>query len=194
MRRLRWRVVSALIATLAPAGAADVPGHEPTYWGATKLLEQWRPGVPRSPALAVPEPVTRDEQVQPVTLEEAIALALTNNPGIAASRLEPLRQEEGVLQAQAQYDPTLAGEVLQSHSRTPNSSSLAGTQTLRIDDRSANFHLVKLFRTGTVATVDFLNERLDSNARFSQLRPEYIPQLNLSVVQPLLRNFGWDFT
>jgi outer membrane protein len=195
MRRSGWWMLSLLL--VVPSSrvhAADAPGREPTYWGATKLLDQWRPGVPRSPALAVPAPVTRDEQVQPVTLEEAIALALENNPGIAANRLEPLRQEEGVLQAQAQFDPTLAGEVLQSHSRTPNSSSLAGTQTLRIDDRSANFHLVKLFRTGTVATADFLNERLDSNARFSQLRPEYVPQLNLSVVQPLLRNFGWDFS
>src|SRR5207249_2017539 len=26
------------------------------------------------------------------------------------------------------------------------------------------------------------------------LRPEYHPSLNLSVLQPLLRGFGWDFT
>jgi hypothetical protein len=62
------------------------------------------------------------------------------------------------------------------------------------DDRNANLHLVKMLRTGTVATVDFLNERLDSNASFTQLRPLYRPGLNFSVVQPLLRNFGWDFS
>src|SRR5439155_26211206 len=32
------------------------------------------------------------------------------------------------------------------------------------------------------------------NARFNQLRPEYQPRLNFSVLQPLLRNFGWDFS
>jgi outer membrane protein len=195
MRGARSWVVAAVLLTMAAPGIAnDVPGHEPTYWGATKLLRQWRPGIPPSPAVAVPAPITRDERVQPVTLSEAIALALANNPGIAAQRLEPLRQEEAILEAQGQYDPTLAGEVMQSHSRTPNASSLAGTRTLRVDDRTANLHLVKQFRTGTLATVDFLNERLDNNARFNQLRPEYVPRLNLSIVQPLLRNFGWDYS
>jgi len=157
-------------------------------------VRQWRPGVPDSPALQVPQPITRDEQVQAVSLKDAIALALENNPGIAAQRLEPGRQGETILQAQAQYDPTFAGELLHSHAVTPNTSSLAGTRTSKVDDRSANFHLLKEFRSGTTATIDFLNDRLDNNARFNQLRPQYKPQLNFSLVQPLLRNFGWDFS
>src|SRR5439155_16406266 len=97
-----------------------------------------RPGVPAPPALAAPHPITRDDRVQEVSLKDTIALALENNPGIAARRLEPTRQAAGILDAQGQYDPTFAGELLHSHAVTPNTSSLAGTKTAKVDDRSAN--------------------------------------------------------
>ena len=184
--------LSTIVATTAlsesPPRGVDTP------WRGAMLPEQWRPTIPESEALRIPSPITRDDKVDSVTLKEAIALALVNNPGIAAQRLEPTRQGESVLRAQSTFDTTFAAEATQSHSTTPNASSLAGTRTLNIDDRTANFHLFKTFRTSTFATIDFLNERLDNNARFNQLRPQYRPSLNLSLVQPLLRNFGWDFT
>lgn len=192
VRASRLLACAAVLAALTPALAADAPTATP--WRAGEWLRQWRPGVPESDALRVPQPITRDDQVQQVTLKEAIALALGSNPGIAARRLEPFRQSEGVLEAQAVFDPTLAGEVGQQHAKTPNASSLAGTRTLKVDERFANLHLVKTFRTGTTATIDSLNDRLDNNARFNQLRPQYTPELNLSIAQPLLRDFGWDFT
>jgi len=177
----------ALVAT--PCNAASI-----THWHFEELARQWRPGVPNDPALQVPQPIARDDQVDSVSLKDAIALALVNNPGIAAQRLEPTRQATGILGAQAQYDPTLAGELHLQNAHLPNASSLTGQDTLKIDTRDANLHLFKLFRTGTLATVDFLNNRLDNNARFNQLRPQYTSVLNFSLVQPLLRNFGWDFT
>jgi len=51
-----------------------------------------------------------------------------------------------------------------------------------------------MFRTGTQFRTDFLNPRTTSNASFVQLSPEYAPELRFSVVQPLLRDFGWDFS
>jgi outer membrane protein TolC len=187
----RMLACCALLVTAGAVAAEDDPARTP--WRAGEIIRQWQP-VPDSPAVRIPSPITRDEQVERVSLKEAIALALQNNPGIAAQRLEPIGQEGAVLEAQGVFDPTFAGELLQSHTLTPNTSALAGTRTAKIDDRSANFHLIKTFRTGTVATIDFLNERLDSNARFSQVRPQYRPELNFSLIQPLLQNFGWNFT
>jgi outer membrane protein TolC len=194
MRRGQGLVLAAALALALGARAEEQPEGRGTWWGAPSLPKQWNPNLPQSEALRVPVPVTRDEKVQEVTLKEAIGLALENNPGIAARRLEPLRQGTGVLQAQAQFDPALASEV-ESHSETtPNTSSLSQTSVNNIDDRFANFHLLKTFRTGTRMSVDSLNERLDNNATYVDLRPQYTPNLNLSVVQPLLRGFGWDFT
>jgi len=177
-----------------PLRAQDPPPPPRAPWRGALLPEQWRRGVPRSPALAVPDPITHDDQVESVTLKQVIGLALENNPGIAAQRLEPTRQSEGILQAQAQYDTTLAGEVNYSRTVTPNASVLGGSLTSVVEDRSANLHLLKLFRSGTQVMIDSLNDRLDANSRFNQLRPQYRPSLNFSLIQPLLQNFGWDFS
>ena len=194
--RSRFRV-SAVVAFLALAvvvHAEEPPTPPRVPWRGAVLPEQWRGNIPPSAALAVPEPVTRDEDVEPVTLKQVIGLALENNPGIAAQRLEPTRQEEGILQAQAEYDPTLRGELNYRRAVTPNASVLGGSLTSVVEDRYANLHLLKLFRSGTQVTIDSLNDRLDVNSRFNQLRPQYTPSLNFSLIQPLLQNFGWDFT
>jgi outer membrane protein TolC len=188
----RWLACCVLVVASAVLAADDDPRHTPLRFG--EVVRQWQPTVRDSPALHVPSPITRDDQVERVSLKEAIALALQNNPGIAAQRLEPIGQDGAVLAAQGVFDPTVAAEAMQNHVSIANTSVLAGTRTAKVDERTANFHLFKTFRTGTVGTIDFLNQRLDTNARFQQLRPQYHPELNFSLIQPLLRNFGWDFT
>src|SRR5436190_20355583 len=64
---------------------------EPRSWRGAGWLDQWRQ-IERSPALDVPAPLTHDDEIQRVTLKEAIAIALENNPGFAARRLEPARR------------------------------------------------------------------------------------------------------
>jgi outer membrane protein TolC len=170
----------------------SAPPKSPSWRGAV-LLDQWRP-IDRSRALDVPSPITRDEAVQRVTLKEAIAMALENNPSIAARRLEPARVDTTVLETQSSFDPTLGGEIDYRKSITPNASFLTGTTRNVVEQRTADVHLSKLFRSSTRVTTDFLNERLDNNATYFSLRPQYSPELRLSVVQPLLRDFGWDFS
>ena len=184
----------SLVVLSASVGRAEDAQEPRTWWGAKELPRQWRRTEPESDAVKVPDEITRDENVEPVSLKQAIAIALENNPRIAAQRLEPAKQEAGILGAQAQFDPTLAAEVRSAHSRTPNQNILAAADTLVIDERSANAHLIKRLRTSTLLQTDFLNERIDNNASFNQLRPAYQPALNFSVIQPLLRDFGWDFS
>jgi outer membrane protein TolC len=192
----RWFFVllaSTLVVTRAPAEEPARPPRAP--WRGAVLPEQWRPGVPPSPALSVPARITHDDTVEQVTLKQAIGLALQNNPGIAAQRLEPGRQEQGVLQAQAQYDPVFGAQANYSKTTTPNASVLGGNIVSVTDDRYIDAQLTKIIRgTGTQIQIDSVNERLDTNSRFNQLRPQYRPTLALSLVQPLLQNFGWDFS
>jgi outer membrane protein len=197
--QMRLRVMGAGVALLGLALAGAVGAEEPpppprAPWRGSVLPEQWRPGVPPSAALAVPQPVTRDEEVEEATLKQVIALALENNPGIAAQRLEPARQTEGILRAQGEYDPTLSGELNYARAETPNASVLGGAVSSVVEDRYANFHLFKMFRSSTQVLIDSLNDRFDNNSIFNQLRPQWKPSLNLSLVQPLLQNFGWDFS
>jgi outer membrane protein TolC len=168
------------------------PPSEPS-WRGSVLTDQWRP-IPHNLALDVPSPITQDTEIQRVTLKEAIGIALENNPGIAARRLEPARVGTNVLGAQSEFDPSLGGDLNYSNTTTPNANGLNSTPTSVVNDRYANFHLSKLLRTGTLFQTNFLNDRLDNNASFVSLRPQYHPELGFSVLQPLLRDFGWDFS
>src|SRR6186713_1953518 len=118
-------VLCALVAVSASVVRAADTREPRTWWGARELPRQWRPNEPESDAVKVPSEITRDDNVEPVSLKQAIAIALENNPRIAAQRLEPSKQEAGILGAQAQFDPTLAAEVRSAHSRTPNQNILA---------------------------------------------------------------------
>ncbi len=191
----RWGISAALVLALATSVGAEGPSPAPpSPFRFSVLSEQWQTQLEANPALAVPSTITHDDEIQNVTLKEAIAIALENNPGIAARRLEPTRVQQDVLEAQGQFDPVLDSQILYSKIVTPNPSALSGIVTSKIETRTADVGLRKLMRTGTRLDVDFLNERLDNNARFIQLRPQYTPQLGFSVVQPLLRDFGWDFS
>ena len=101
--------------------------------------DQWQPQRSRrATALDVPSPITRDEQVERVSLKQAIAIALENNPGIAAQRLEP--------RAAGGRHPRRAGAVrsdargrapLRARARRRTRTSLAGDATRSVvDDRT----------------------------------------------------------
>jgi outer membrane protein TolC len=158
------------------------------------LMDQWRALPEPSDVLRHPGGITRDDVVEHVTLKETIGIALENNPGVAAARLEPTRVSTDVLGAQSQFDPLLGGDFSWARADVPNANSLAGTLTTITRERQYDASLQKLFRTGTQFRVDFLNDRFTSNASFVELSPEYSPELRFSVVQPLLRDFGWDFS
>src|SRR5262245_37411453 len=104
---MSWRCTFAVVAVLlcgATSPAEQPTDLERTPWRGALLPEQWHRDIPESPAVRVPLPITRDDTVARVSLKEAIALAPENNPGIQAQRLEPVRQKQAILQAQAQYD------------------------------------------------------------------------------------------
>src|SRR5262245_15914858 len=89
----------AIAAVAAIAAESPVPRYP---YVPSEIVRQWQPGVPPDPAVQLPPTITRDTEVQSVSLKETIALALENNPSIAAQRLEPVRQDAAVLGAQAQ--------------------------------------------------------------------------------------------
>src|SRR5262245_51216890 len=90
------------VAALAAQPEPSPPPPEPSWRGAV-LPDQWKRTFPHNPALDVPSPITQDNEIQRVTLKEAIGIALENNPGIAARRLEPARVGTNVLATQAQF-------------------------------------------------------------------------------------------
>src|SRR5262245_9605934 len=155
MRRRVGVLLVLLGATVAPAADPTPPPLPEQPYRFSVLMEQWRPEPEMSDALRHPASITHDDTIEHVTLKETIAIALENNPGIAANRLEPTRVSADVLSAQSQFDPVVATDLEWGEAFIPNASSLAGVDTTIQRERFYNLALAKMFRTGTQFRTDF---------------------------------------
>jgi len=139
---------------------------------------------------------SRDDTVRGLSLKQAVYIGLSNNPNVKVAELDPLASEEAVKVANAAFDPALTGEGDIIKSVVPVSSpfQVSGSRafTNKLYDWDFGLNKVSALTNGTFG-ITFNNERAYSNSTFASINPSYVPQLALSVSQPLLRNFGWNF-
>jgi outer membrane protein len=139
---------------------------------------------------------TRDDTVRGLSLKQAIYIGLMNNPNVKVAELDPLASEEGVEVANGTFDPALTGEgdIMKSVVPVTSPFQVTGSRafTNKLYDWDFGLNKASALTNGTFG-ITFDNERTYSNSSFSSINPSYVPQLALSVSQPLLRNFGWNF-
>jgi len=139
---------------------------------------------------------TQDNTARKLTLKEAIYIAIRNNPGLTVVQLDPIAAEESVKFANAAFDPDVTSQIDVTKSVTPVSSpfTVQGSDAFTQKLYDWNFAINKLssYTNGTVG-LTFDNNRGFSNSTFTAVNPSYTPALAASLVQPLLRNFGWRF-
>ncbi len=139
---------------------------------------------------------TRDENARSISLKEALYIALKNNPAVAAASLDPVLSLQGVRGSWAVFDPDLTGQMGEEKIDTPTTSSLqtGGAKTFVQKQYIWNFAVNKtLATTNGVLGATFTNNYFWSNSAFAGVNPAYTPALELSLNQPLLRNFGNQF-
>ena len=139
---------------------------------------------------------TRDDTVRGLSLKEAIYIGLANNPNVKVAELDPLASEEAVEVANGAFDPALTaeGDIIKSVVPVTSPFQVTGSRafTNKLYDWDFGLNKVSALTNGTIG-LTFNNERAYSNSSFASINPSYVPQLALSVSQPLLRNFGWNF-
>ena len=177
-------------------------GDAPNYF--TILRDQWRPTLR-------PERFDADRgnygmlgdsaTPRPITLTESIALALEFNTGLRIARLNPVAATAAVRNAFAQFDPTFLADTSKGRTTSPVGTISPFTNEDTSPDIFSqevdwNFGLRKRSAiTGGFFSLDFTNQELSTNPTvINLLNPDYITALNLSVTQPLLRDFGWRFS
>ncbi|HEY2664738.1 MAG TPA: hypothetical protein VGI47_10390, partial [Candidatus Binataceae bacterium] len=139
---------------------------------------------------------TRDNSAASLTVKEALYLALQNNPGLQADRMDPLASLQSVRISNATFDPLGYGKLDVLKNVTPSTSVLqnAGASTNSYKQYDWDFGVNKVLATtnGTLSLA-FDNYRARSNSVFASVNPSYNPSLTLSLSQPLLQNFGINF-
>jgi outer membrane protein len=130
---------------------------------------------------------------QPLTLREAITLALRNNKDIEIGRDTVKMAEFDLLTARGSYDPRFSAQSYFEKIKTPATNVLSGAAKVITDDLTATARLEGLApKGGGSYHVDFSSIRATSNSTFNVLNPSYPTALTFSYVQPLVRGRRFD--
>lgn len=162
------------------------------------FAHQWSLTDEVSPDNVISERYIRSEspEARGLTLKQAIYIALQNNPSLKASQLDPVASMETVRQANGTFDPNLTSQGDIEKSVVPVTSALQAPGSTAYEqkfyDWDFGLNKVSAITNGTWG-ITFDNERAQSNSAFAGVNPSYSPTLELSLSQPLLQNFGWQF-
>lgn len=154
---------------------------------------------PRTVSTAIPEAVGEASlRLQAgelrLSLDEAIELALQRNLRLAIERYSRQQTRLGIQEAMGIYDLNLGGSASIAHDEQPLASNLEGVDVQESDSIRAQLGVSQLLPTGASATFGGSASKFDTNALSFGLNPSFGSGLELSVTQPLLRNFGREST
>ena len=134
---------------------------------------------------------------RPLSLREALSMALENNKDIEVARENVRIAEFDLLGAQGAYDPRLTTQAFYERIESPISSFLSGGQngstiqsdytgTARLEGQSPVL--------GGSYRLDFSSVKLNTNNQFVALNPQYPTSLSVSYTQPLWRGLKIDYS
>jgi HAE1 family hydrophobic/amphiphilic exporter-1 len=151
------------------------------------------PARPLPPAERVGVDVTN--QV-PLTLNDAIRMALKNSNDIDESRIDVQIAEFGLRAARGVYDPVFSSESFYDRATTPTSSTIGGggargSVTQTDETGTARLGGFSPWQGGSYE-LDFSSTRLTTTNQNVTLNPQYPAALTLTYTQPLLRGRGFD--
>lgn len=132
---------------------------------------------------------------QPLTLNEAIRLALENNNDIQASRIDVEKAEHNLTASRGAYDPLLFSESYFERTSTPVTSFIGGSNNgpLKLKDFTSKAGLSGLApKFGGSYNIEMSSTRLSSNNFFNALDPIISSRVTFSYMQPLVRGLHTD--
>ena len=131
----------------------------------------------------------------PLTLNEAIALALQNNNDIDGSRINVEIAEFNLNAARGVYDPLFSSESYYESRTTPTSSTISGGANGSVTQKD----LTGAMRLGGFSPfaggnyqLDFSSTRLLTTNQNATLNPQFPTAFTFTYAQPLLRGLRFD--
>ena len=188
-------------ATIPSPGVVRAPGRESVPGTAPAELPLDVP--PVAPDFrAAPGPLPELNRVgvdmaeqRPLSLREAITLALKNGKDIEVARDNVRAAEFDLLGARGVFDPRFSSFSYYERSETPSSSFLSGGPSGATTQSSytGTFRFEGLVpKGGGGYRADFSSIRLTTDNQFASLNPQYPTALTFSYTQPLLRGRSFD--
>ncbi len=135
------------------------------------------------------------DRQQPLSLREALGLALENNKDIEVARHNVKIAEYDLTGARGAYDPRFSSSTYFERIKSPVSSFLSGGENgaITTSDITGNARLegqTPMF--GGNYRLDFSSIRQTTNNQFTGLTPQYPTSMSFTYSQPLLRGLKID--
>jgi outer membrane protein TolC len=131
----------------------------------------------------------------PMTLEEAIAMALVNNNDIDTSKIQVQIAEFNLRAARGIYDPAIVSETYYESATTPVASTIGGSTNGSLTQK-------RLFGTAGLSgfspwqggsySADFNSSRTTTSNTNATLNPQYPTALTFTYRQPIFRGRRFD--
>ena len=184
--------VLILASALSGIGQTPTPSPNPQDLQVPSIAPDYKPEDRPLPELGRVG-VDMDRQ-RPMTLREALTLALENNKDIEVARQNVKIAEFDLTTARGAYDPRFTSSAYYERVENPISSFLSGASD---SVSQSNYTATGRFggltpKFGGNYSLDFSAGRLTTNNQFAALNPQFPTELTLNYAQPLLRGLRFD--
>jgi outer membrane protein TolC len=151
-------------------------------------------GVRQKPAAPLPAPQGLQDHVVSgklvLSLDDTIRLALANNTDVRLDRSQIDFAQHNLQRALAPFDPRASSSFSDTRAKTPTITQTQGAPVLNSLSQTTTFGYSQLFQTGTNFQTAFATNKSSTNNSLAFINPSLSSNLQFTVTQPLLRNFG----
>ncbi len=127
-----------------------------------------------------------------LSLIDAVTRTLASNVSIAVEEFNSKVKTEKIAEGESEFDPTFEINLSTEEGTQQQASAFSSPDKSRNKNSNWDFSLTQKFVTGTDYELSFTNDRNKTNSATAGLNPSYSSELDLSITQPLLKNFGID--
>jgi outer membrane protein len=184
-------VVRLLVVTVFFAAIPGVPAHAQEAPRLERLLgigTRQKPAPLLAASQGLQDHVANGKLV--LSLDDTIRLALSNNTDIRLDRSQIEFAQNNLHRAHGPFDPLVTSSFADNRTKSPTIAQTQGAPILETLSQTTAFGFAKTFETGTNFQSSFSASKLSTNSSLSTLNPSIATDLQFSVTQPLLRNFG----
>jgi HAE1 family hydrophobic/amphiphilic exporter-1 len=193
-------LVLLIVVSISTVASAQQPAASPS--AETETIKQIRVPAVAPEFRAAQKPLPELNRVgvdmnrqHPLSLREAISLALENNKDIEVARQNVRVAEFDLLGAQGVYDPRLSTGAFYERAENPISSFLSGGQNGSViqSDFAGNARLEgQTPFLGGSYRLDVSSGRFTTNNEFTALNPSFPTSATFTYTQPLWRGLKFD--
>ena len=125
-----------------------------------------------------------------LSLKDAIIRTLSNNVSIAIESFDSKVKKETIIDSLSEFDITLSIELSTGRKTQQLASAFSSPNRMENDTDNWDLSISQKLATGANYQFDFTNNRNKTNSKTAGLNPSYNSEFQLSLTQPLLKNFG----